>query len=300
MKKYTQIVVMILTLTAFSSCLKDEIVLDPSKSNNVIEFKNIAPIASPEGSIHPLYSFSIDLAPSYDLNLVVNYSGPEPVAPQDIVVELTADSSIVNQYNEEQHTDYVPLTASQFTGVAQITIPQGQRSAIATFQLKPDQFDLALNSALGVRITGASSGVVSGNFGTSIYSVAVKNTYDGLYSYSGTTIRNSATGPDPALSGFNAEFPVRELVTTGANTVTIVPLWANATGIAGINGTIATIDPTTNLVTMSASGNATLKNTVGATNKYDPATKTFILAFDWGVTPNTRSVTMTLTYIGAR
>jgi hypothetical protein len=76
-------------------------------------------------------------------------------------------------------------------------------------------------------------------------------------------------------------------------------LWANGTAIGGIDNTYLTVDPVTNLVTM-ASSNATLKNTVGKVNKYDPAAKTFTLAFDWGTPPDTRVVTMTLTYTGPR
>ncbi|RYE26827.1 MAG: hypothetical protein EOP45_03125 [Sphingobacteriaceae bacterium] len=58
------------------------------------------------------------------------------------------------------------------------------------------------------------------------------------------------------------------------------------------------VDPATNKVTVSATGNSVLKNTAGYDNHYDPATRTFYLAFNWGTAPSTRIAVDTLVYTG--
>lgn len=161
-------------------------------------------------------------------------------------------------------------------------------------------FDPNESYGMGFSITSVDqSGKISASKKDVVVVIGAKNKYDGLYSYEGTIYRNSATGPDPALSGafIGAN---RSLATISANSVTLVPTWANGGGIAGIDNTYITVDPATNKVTMASLGNPILANTPGEVNEYDPATKTFKLAFQWGVAPNTRVTTMTLKYLGPR
>ncbi|MDT4886891.1 hypothetical protein FQZ97_1232940 [compost metagenome] len=92
------------------------------------------------------------------------------------------------------------------------------------------------------------------------------------------------------------------MVTVDANTVEITNLrWAGGTsGVAGIDNLRATIDPATNLVTMTALGNATLANRAGYENKYDPATKTLTLNFDWNQTANAREIGLVIQWVADR
>ena len=92
------------------------------------------------------------------------------------------------------------------------------------------------------------------------------------------------------------------LTTYDANTVELVNMqWSNkGGGVGGIDHTLATLDPATNLVSMSSLGNASLKNWPGKENKYDPATKTYTLNFHWNPTANVREMTLVLKYKGPR
>jgi len=126
------------------------------------------------------------------------------------------------------------------------------------------------------------------------------NAYDGKYSINGTITRNSANGPDTSLGGTITNGPVRNLVTAGTNRLQLVPIWKDGSNVGGIDLTHITIDPATNNVTVSSETNATVKNIDGAVNKYDPATKTFTLNFEWGTAPDTRSTSLTLKYTGNR
>ena len=86
--------------------------------------------------------------------------------------------------------------------------------------------------------------------------------------------------------------PKVTLKSIDGNTVEITNMrWAGGTsGIAGIDNLRATINPATNEVTMFALGAPTLRNIAGKVNKYDPATKTFTLNFDWAQTTNKREI----------
>jgi hypothetical protein len=92
------------------------------------------------------------------------------------------------------------------------------------------------------------------------------------------------------------------LATIAQNQVEFDLLWADGSGAGGVDPIILTVDPTTNLVTVTSGTNATLMNIPGTDNSYDPATKTFHLSFVWnGTDPNHRGVTgMILTYAGPR
>lgn len=135
----------------------------------------------------------------------------------------------------------------------------------------------------------------------------IKSQYDGIYtSVDGLVTRYSAPGvveSPSTLNGTMAGNPDVTMTTIDGTTVEIGNLrwFGGASGIAGIDNLRAKIDPVTNEVTMSALGNATLKNTAGKVNKYDPATQTFTLNFDWGATfPNRVITNLVLKYKSKR
>jgi hypothetical protein len=292
---------LVLVVSTLSSCLKDDsVVLNPDKGVNVIEFSNITNVAK-AGSTTALYPLAFEILTTPQVIPVsVNYSGPATGAPEDIVVTIAVgNTSFITQYNTEQTGTYVALPSNMFSlSTTTLTIPKGGKKATFNVLVNTSLFDLSKAYVLPLTISKVSTGTISGNFGTILVAPVAKNKYDGIYSYVGTTVRNSAAGPDPALSG-TFTGTNRTLVTLGANSNTIIPLWANNSGIGGIDNTYFTIDPATNLITMGSS-NPTLKNTIGSVNKYDPATKTFTLNFDWGTAPSTRVVSMTLKYLGPR
>jgi hypothetical protein len=212
MKIFKNIVGLFVLATALSSCLKDKLSLDPATSTNVIEFKNPSSFVSPYGSTYSLYSQSFNLAAENDYSVTVSYSGAN-VAPEDITVNLGVDAPALTQYNTEQHTTYDLIPTTLYTMPASVVIPKGQRTATVALKIKSNQFDFSKSYVLPIHITSASSGVVSGNFGTILLNLSAKNKYDGRYTVTNTTFRHISN------AAFTAATPrTRDLVTLSSTT----------------------------------------------------------------------------------
>lgn len=165
---------------------------------------------------------------------------------------------------------------------------------------------------LGFTITGVSSDGKISFERSVVVEIGAKNPWDGVYTVvSGTVTRYNAPGvpANDALSGPLAGNPDIHLVTVGANVVAIPPagalgglFWAvgNNSMVAGVDGIRVTIDPVTNLTTATSAANATFGNWAGQPNNYNPATKTFNLAFRWNPASTTREYIVTMRYRRSR
>jgi hypothetical protein len=291
-----------------ASCLEDDkFALDPSDTKNVIEFMDPSVPASPSGAIYPAYATSFVFAPSAELEQIISFSGPND-NNEDITLTLAVDPVALEEYNRQMHDElhgqtYDLMPADNYDlETTTVTIPKGQTKTSLTITVYPEKFDFARNFAIPLRIVSASSGVLSAHNSTVILAVGVRNNYDGIYEIIGGNIqRNSATGPDPVLSGDYVPGLTLNATTLSSNQIAFQPYWKDGSGIGGIDGTFATINESTNAVTMASATNATLKNIPGAINVYDPATRTFTLNFDWGAAPSNRVITgLQLRWIGPR
>lgn len=298
----------ILAGSTLTSCLKDDsLVLNPEKTNNVIEFANPTQIVDVTAT-YKMYSFQYDLAPEVTLPITVQYAGAESGAPQDITVKIAPGTEEqVDTYNEEGHQDvelsYMP--ASNYTlSTTEVVIKQGQKQATFNVVFKPTLFDFNKSLALPLTIASASSGVVSGNFGTILLNVGAKNKWDGSYKFTGSA--RTADGVPDRTNVYQAGpwvWPGNiNLVTSSLTTVDLYDDTYNFGGgtaqwllLLGASPTTGggfgqarprfTIDDATNKVT--AVVNAFPNPTNGRAfaidptynNKYDPATKTFDFRF---------------------
>lgn len=218
MKNIIKAITLLLVVTSFTSCLKDNrLVLDPAKGHNVIEFANPAQIVS-NGTPHPLYQFSYDATSTPSLPITVSYSGPEVAAPQDITVKFAvADTSSIGQYNRATDNSYVALNSSGYTLSAnEVVIKAGTSKATFNVLLKPAAFDFTKAEVLALTITSVSSGIISGNFNTILLNVSAKNKYDGQYTVTATAPMTDAT--NASLTGLYPENKM-SLITTGPNSV---------------------------------------------------------------------------------
>jgi len=185
-----------------------------------------------------------------------------------------------------------------------VTIPKGSSVGYMKIKTIPsDYFGKQVAYSYKISSVQEPGFIISGNHDFAVIAFIAKNPYDGTYAYGppGKVERFTAGTQNPASDNLQGTFTTAydvKLITTGFTTLAFSPLWANGGGVGGIDGTYITVDPATNLVTM-ASGNPTLKNIPGETNKYDPATKTFTLAFGWG-TANKRTIRCTMVYKGPR
>lgn len=305
MKKNIFLLTWTLTVGALlTSCLNDkEYALDPSNGHNVIEFYNVTSPGTGYTAKYLTYTPKTFVAdPESEFEMGVNYAGPEETAPTDITVTLTPNPAVATEMGYNQ------IGASLYTMPTSVVIKKGERKTLFTVKVKTGSFDLTKKNGLAVSITAASYGIISGNNATAIFNLPVKNKYDGVYKVvDGFIQRYSAPGAPTvgdALNGTLKGNPNMTMVTVDANTVEINNLrWSNGAsngGVGGIDNLRATIDPVTNLVTMASLGNGTLANRKGFENKYDPATKTFTLNFDWNQTANKREVGLVIQWTANR
>lgn len=235
-------------------------------------------------------------------------------------VKVVLAPNLIEDYNDEHGTDLMPLPADFYTvaqenGVSfsgsEFSLQFGGGTLYSTPAVNLDGSkwtNISQKYALAFVITDLGNIVASSSLNdTVIVQLGLKNQWDGIYSVEdGNVQRYSAPGTPTvgdALNGSLAGNPDVTLSTVSDNTVEISGLtWAGGTsGIGGINNLRATINPETNQVTMFALGNATLANTAGLDNVYDPETQTFTLNFDWNPTGAKREVTnLVLKYKGSR
>jgi hypothetical protein len=223
MKRFQNIFVLVFAAIGLTSCLDEQEIFDPKASPNVIEFASNTPIKSPLSAVHPLYVNSFEIKPEgAELPVVISYSGGD-VAPTDIEVTITLDEAALARYNDwnnkvndpgDTEADFTMLPANLYNlPTTTVTIPKGERTATVNIKMFTEQFDLTQKYALPLTITKASSGILSGNHATAIFSVGAKNKYDGLYSVTGTMV-------DANNAAFTGYYPKEiSLVTIDGNTV---------------------------------------------------------------------------------
>ena len=291
-----------------TGCLEDDkYALDPTGTNNIIEFYDASVPTNPAGAIYPVWTTTTEIVPEFSFQQLISYSGPNGNS-SDIELTLAVDPVALAEYNQQMINDLngatyelMPDTYYEFTDVT-VTIPAGETRTSISITVFPEEFDLTKNFVLPLRIVSASKGVLSAHFSVALMAVVIKNKYDGVYEIlDGSITRNSATGPDPVLGGDYDEGLTVDWATINGTSCSWAPLWKDGSGVGGINGTNTVIDDGTNLTTTTATGNGTMKNTPATINEYFPDDKQFILNFDWGTAPSTRIIAdLQLQWIGPR
>ncbi|MNX25583.1 BT_3987 domain-containing protein [Pedobacter ghigonis] len=314
MKIFKLLIPALVVTTMLSSCLKNKFdQMNPDNSPSVVEFANPSAPASetPGGSAFTVFPVSYAVGAAVEATYVVQLSGANP-ASQDITVNIGVNPAAVAQLNAEKsivasYVPYVVLPSTLYTiSTPVVTIPAGQRKATVKVVYKTTDFSFTTKYALPISITSTSFGSASSNFGTVLLNVTAKNQWDGVYAMQTGSVITRYTAPgvpaNDALSGNISSNSDLTLTTINGTTVEIGNLkWAgNASGVAGIDNLQIVIDPATNLVTMKSLGTPNLRNTPGKDNKYDPATKTFTLNFDWNQTTTPREATVIIKYKNGR
>ena len=274
--------------STFTSCLKDDsLVLNPAKTNNVIEFANPGQISS-VGTVYPLYVLAYDYnatKTTATVPVTISYSGPEAVAPQDITVKVAIGTDAeVQAYNDEgnQDDELFFMPAANYTNDAlTAVIKKGTSKAVINFTFDFTKFDLNKALTLPLTITEASSGVISGNFKTVLLNIGPKNIFDGLFTFNTTATTSLQANKN------DKNVP---LVTSGVSTVktNLLNTYSNII--------VYNIDPTTfkaTVVSVTPSIGTPITDPV---SNWDPAKK--ILYVKWAA--GTRRFEETYTYTGSR
>lgn len=295
MKVYKKITAFSVLAACLASCLKDDSnLLDPDKTENVIEFANTANLTSATTSKYPLLSINIVMDPSQVYNAAVSYSGAHN-APEDITVEVgVGDTAIVGLYNRQNARSYVLIPSNLYSlPTTKVVIPKGSRRVDLPINFpSPDQL-YNKNYVLPLVIKSASSGIISGNFNTMLYLLSGINRYDGVYTLK---FRFGANDRGYDLGTTTWYYSDVQLFTTSATTVTLRNLnasspYPHAAVSGGIPTNIAsyapqfTFDLATNKITnvtntvTSGTTRTAAPNPAVTDNRFDPATKSVYASF---------------------
>jgi len=284
--------------TSLTSCLKSESnYTDFSKAGTLVEL----PLSAATG----LGKLTIEALPIQtqlqNIPVVVNIASPQPLGSAlNVTLALGVQADIdafnkANGYTTEDGTAYVlPPAAAYALNPSKVTIPAGQRTATANLQVNTSLLDPNALYLIPVSIIDGGGQKIS-NYKTILFSVQPKNKYDGLYTMKGYTLRAG----DPDLTG-NFSGAVQTMATAGANSIVgLTQLWHGGSGVGGISPVTLTVSAD-NKVTASSAINATLVQDGDYNNRYDPATKTFYVAFYWNAGKAARYAVDTLVYTGPR
>ncbi|HZH72848.1 MAG TPA: DUF1735 domain-containing protein [Mariniphaga sp.] len=227
MKRYFSFLILFLVTAGLSSCLKDEAVLDPSGSKNIIEFYNVTAPTSGVTAPYVMYvPTTLEVVPEVEFDIAISYSGAELEAPQDIVVNLAEAPEAVTAFNASQGTSYVQMGASGYEFPSSVTIRKGEKRVYAKVKVRPTILNQAVSNVLALTITSASFGEISGNFRTVIFSLPIKSIWEGTYTY---TVTNNFGTIDGNIGGVFTEQNVR-LSTVGPNRLYMQYLWRTYSG----------------------------------------------------------------------
>jgi hypothetical protein len=288
--RQSKIVLLLLSFlgVSLSSCMKEHIQnIDADKAIELIEFANTGSNVSGASSTYP--GFFIDLgtlAPgeTAKFNINVAYSGVNE-APADITVNLELDQAALDQYNEENGTEYVLPPADVFQLPTSVVINKGMRMGSAEVSItRSANFEFEESYALPMKITSVSQGKTSSNFSKAVYAFGIRNVYDGVYTVTGTLT-------DAAAATITGDYPfTANLQTLGPNSVYLDAhpiLSGGAASIYGEFSPVFTFDPTTNKITsvVNQQGQPSPGRLRSAeiiptgVNAYDPATKSFDVTY---------------------
>jgi len=294
--------VMMLAILAIASCTKTEVKYEDGRPTIV---------KTPEANAE-INVIARDVLPTIEefdlLTIDRSVTRPEDLN-SPLTVKVALSPTLITDYNSAHGTSYVALPATAYTlsdDLNNIVLAAGEATKKIKIRVDKAQLDLSKQYALGFSITEVGSGAKLSVLKDALFSIGVKNKYDGVYSYvSGLVTRYTSPGvpANDALSGpLGPANPDVELITSGANTVRIAGLtWSGGTsGVGGIDPVSATVNPATNAVTMASGTNASLANWAGKPNNYDPTGKTFTLNFAWNPTTTPREYSVVLKYKGPR
>ena len=228
MKRNISLFVALFTLgLTTTSCLKDEAILDPDGSKNVIEFYNAtAPTSAATSPVITYVPMTLEVVPESQFKMIISYSGAELSAPQDITIQLAAAPEAVATFNGSQNASLVQVDPAHIEFPSSVVIPRGQKRVEVMVKVKSDQLNPSVSNAFGVKIVSASHGIVSGNFGSVIFSLPIKSVWEGVYTY---TIVNASGTIDGNIGGTKTVNNVR-LNTVGPNRLRVNGLWQTYSG----------------------------------------------------------------------
>lgn len=214
----------LLAVVSLTSCLKEDPLFVDNGSSGIVE---LALPAKTTSTKYAVKSNTIALEDEIDLPVTINYTGANGTT-EEVMVTLAIDEAATTEYiNSLSDDSGISLLPSSYYEVPQstVTIPRGGKTADFIITLKPGSFDLTKTYAIAVKIVSASSGTVSGNYGTGIFTLPVKSVWEGTYDY----YVNNDYGTIDANIGEFSDTGI-QLSTVGPNRVRVTGVWQTYSG----------------------------------------------------------------------
>lgn len=298
MRKYLSAIMLLAAPWLFMSCIKDDLVKLTDHGDSYISFNS--------DTESMLFFKAFTDVKKIQLLDVRRDVPSEAILNTTSTVKLTAVPELIEEYNEEHDSDYEWLDPAIFTFVpaSGVTLSgndftlaynAGDFAKNISINLDGAKWDLSKKYAVAYKVTDPGNLKVSGDDHVIVF-INARNDYDGVYKILDGFVQrySNPTTPtvDDALNGTMVGNPDVFLSTISPTTVEITNLrWFGGTsGVGGIDNLRVTVDPATNKLTVFALGNGTVKIIEGEDNYYDPATRTFVLNFDWNQTANKRVI----------
>nr|WP_293835980.1 DUF4361 domain-containing protein [uncultured Arsenicibacter sp.] len=264
MKKILAILVAVGTAFNLTGCLNDD--------EHYVDFQGAGAIAEiPSSAFYGIadnQSFLSSSTPtSYSFN--VNIASPN-LPSQDVQLALGINQSALTTYNNQNGTAYTLPTAGTYQiTTPSVTVKAGTRMAPVTVQINTGSIKPTDQFAIPVSITSATGGVtVSGNYATKIIFIKLRNNYEGSYQATGTF-----THPTAGARAINEQKTLQTIDLTTSET--------NFADLGGSGWTMWLKVNADNTVTLTPKGSSSTATTQFGENRYDPATRTFILNYKY-------------------
>ena len=323
MKLKQNILLVMLTVGATSlltSCLKDlKTPADASLgTSNVVQFQNISVPVS-YGTVYPQYSlgglsFTNDTAGWF---ITVSWTGPEYNAPEDITITVAVDTVALDAFNTSAGTSFVapPSDVCSFPTTIVIKAGTPQTMVRCTATLAAD-YDFTASYALPLTIKTSTTGLISTNYGSAMFSFAARNLFDGNYTltekqtgWGAYSINDGGTYTWGTNVGFVTSGQFSNVFST-AEEGALLPAFSPTGGETGFGATTPqfTFDGTTNALlsvtntTPNDGRDRTLTlNPAVTDSRYDPTTQTIYASFIMNQTGRPPQFFYdTLVYVGSR
>ena len=272
---------------AFVGCVKHD---DFYKENT--DESNRKQVVQIQGA-DDIIQYARDVKPTNDTFVLIDilrYPNSQAELNQPLTVKLVKNSTLISDYNTANGTSFLELPANSYTllgDINNITFQPGEAIKSIKISINQSLLDLSESYALGFSIADAGTGaVINTGLKDALYSIGVKNKYDGVYSLDLTTTGWSAYG---IASGVTYTWGDVSLITSGAASVIqdngfsiLQPAFTSAGDATQFGATAPefVFDPATdqlidvhNILPDDGRGRK-LKLNNALTSYYDPATKT--------------------------
>jgi hypothetical protein len=299
----TLLVCMAAGLVVFAGCVKDEDfdnhvygITDPAKQPKGVLFQSSKRTA--DGIMVPVTTGLVGLSTSQDITTVVKIAADKAVST-DLHIQIVVNNDLLTG------TNLTPLDPALYTiPTSEVVIPAGEKFSQFTLTI-PNASIIDPSSVYGVGFTISTVGegyTIAENSKDLVLGVAIRNKYDGIYTFTGATkhpVNSTLTG---SIAAFEVTLPTYDINSVKWDEdLNGTHPWSDASGSAlpADYSPIYRIDPVTNDVSVT-NPLGLAENEPTADNHYDPDTKTIYAAWRYLGGGGYRQFYDTLVYLKPR